>query len=767
MKKLKQIVAAFTLGIAFMTACNDAPPIIKDASILPIPVSLTQDTTCFVLPNSTTIGINHPDLKPAAEYLASILSPATGYKFKISEGQGNINLGIGSMEGTEDAYTLVSNPESVNITGNTYRGVIAGIQSLRQLFPAEIESDKKVSGMSWGIPSVQIQDAPRFGWRGLMLDVSRHFYSKEEVMEFLDLMALYKLNKFHWHLTDDQGWRLEIKKYPLLTEKGAWRKFNNHDHDCIKYAAEQDNPDYEIPTDKIQIVEGDTLYGGFYTQEDVKEVIAYAQVRGIDIIPELDMPGHMLAAVSNYDGISCFEETGWGSTFSSPVCPGKDSALEFCKNVYTELIELFPYEYVHIGGDEVEKTNWKKCPDCQARMKEHSLKTEEELQAWFIHEMEKFFNSKGKKMIGWDEIIEGGLSETATVMWWRSWAKLAPSQTTGQGNDLIFTPNAPFYLDYAQDKKSVLNIYHYDPMKEVPDADKQHLVKGVQGNIWCEWIPSRERMHYMAAPRMLAIAELGWSANDRKDWTDFQTRMADQFGRLNVMDIQYRIPDLEGFMKKNVFIGEKKVEITCLDPSASIHYTTDGSTPTLESPKYDGNLVLTETTELTLRVFRPTGKRSDIVKAYFEKTEYSPATTAAPSNPGLKATWYDFKGKTCAEIASAPVKKTYRVEDVTIPRDVRSYIIGLTYKGYINIPEDGIYSFLLSSDDGSMLYIDGKQVIDNDGLHAPGEVTGQAALKQGYHPIEVQYFDHGGGSINLKVCGNDGKEIPFTYLYAH
>ena len=767
MKKLKQIVAAFTLGIAFMTACNDAPPIIKDASILPIPVSLTQDTTCFVLPNSTTIGINHPDLRPAAEYLASILSPATGYKFKISEGQGNINLGIGSMEGTEDAYTLVSNPESVNITGNTYRGVIAGIQSLRQLFPAEIESDKKVSGMSWGIPSVQIQDAPRFGWRGLMLDVSRHFYSKEEVMEFLDLMALYKLNKFHWHLTDDQGWRLEIKKYPLLTEKGAWRKFNNHDHDCIKYAAEQDNPDYEIPTDKIQIVEGDTLYGGFYTQEDVKEVIAYAQVRGIDIIPELDMPGHMLAAVSNYDGISCFEETGWGSTFSSPVCPGKDSALEFCKNVYTELIELFPYEYVHIGGDEVEKTNWKKCPDCQARMKEHGLKTEEELQAWFIHEMEKFFNSKGKKMIGWDEIIEGGLSGTATVMWWRSWAKLAPSQTTGQGNDLIFTPNAPFYLDYAQDKKSVLNIYHYDPMKEVPDADKQHLVKGVQGNIWCEWIPNRERMHYMAAPRMLAIAELGWSANDRKDWTDFQTRMADQFGRLNVMDIQYRIPDLEGFMKKNVFIGEKKVEITCLDPSASIHYTTDGSTPTLESPKYDGNLVLTETTELTLRVFRPTGKRSDIVKAYFEKTEYSPATTAAPSNPGLKATWYDFKGKTCAEIASAPVKKTYRVEDVTIPRDVRSYIIGLTYKGYINIPEDGIYSFLLSSDDGSMLYIDGKQVIDNDGLHAPGEVTGQAALKQGYHPIEVQYFDHGGGSINLKVCGNDGKEIPFTYLYAH
>ena len=220
-------------------------------------------------------------------------------------------------------------------------------------------------------------------------------------------------------------------------------------------------------------------------------------------------------------------------------------------------------------------------------------------------------------------------------------------------------------------------------------------------------------------------------------------------------------------MKSNVINKKKKVEITCLDPSATIHYTTDGSIPTLESPKYDGNLVLTETTDLTLRVFRPTGKRSDIVKAHYEKTEYTPAKQVAPSNPGLKATWHDFKGKKCAEIADAPVKKTYRVEDVVIPSGVKSYIIGLIYKGYINIPEDGIYSFYLSSDDGSMLYINGQVIIDNDGLHAPGEVTDQTALKKGYHPIEVQYFDHGGGSINLKVCDNHGKEMPFTYLYAH
>lgn len=257
-----------------------------------------------------------------------------------------------------------------------------------------------------------------------------------------------------------------------------------------------------IPEDKIRIVEGDTLYGGYYTQEDIKDVIAYAKVRGIDIVPEIDMPGHMLAAVSNYEGVSCFNETGWGSTFSSPVCPGKDSALEFCKNIYAELIDLFPYKYVHIGGDEVEKTNWKKCPDCQKRMRDNNLKTEEELQSWFIHDMERFFNEKGKEMIGWDEIIEGGLSKTATVMWWRSWVKDAAAQATGQGNPVIFTPNGQFYLDYAEDKNSIASIYNLNTADGLT-PEQQALILGVQGNIWCEWIPSNARMQYMAIPRLL------------------------------------------------------------------------------------------------------------------------------------------------------------------------------------------------------------------------------------------------------------------------
>lgn len=762
----KWMATCMLAGSLLLGACTSTPPTVRDVSLVPLSNSVQQDSSIFVLSKSSTIGVTDPQLAPAAEYLASLLSPATGYTIKVKEGEGTITLSLGEITGKEGAYHLNANADKVTIQGNSYGGVIAGIESFRQLLPPQIESKQVVNNVDWAIPGVTIKDAPRFEWRGIMLDVSRHFYTKEEVKELLDIMALYKMNKFHWHLTDDQGWRIEIKKYPLLTEKGAWRKFNSHDKECIRMSKTQDNTDYAIPEDKLRIVEGDTLYGGFYTQEDIKEVIAYAKVRGIDIVPEIDMPGHMLAAVSNYKGVSCFDETGWGSVFSSPVCPGKDSALEFCKNVYSELIDLFPYKYIHIGGDEVEKTNWKKCADCQKRMRDNGLKTEEELQSWFIHNMEGFFNEKGKEMIGWDEIIEGGLSKTATVMWWRSWAKKAPSQTTEQGNSIIFTPNGQFYLDYQQDKNSVPNIYNYNPLLKELTPEQHSLIKGVQGNIWCEWIPSRERMQYMAIPRLLAIAELGWSDPSQKDWNAFSQRMVNQFERLSIMNVNYRMPDLEGFRDTNAFIGEGTVNITSLDPKAEIRYTTDGSMPTLQSPKYEGPIKVTETTDFTFRTFRPNGKPGDVFKTKYIKSSYSPAVKAAPSNPGLKATWHEYKGNKCSEIEKAPVNGTYPIEDVMIPKKVKGNI-GLIIKGYINAPKDDIYTFTILSDDGSILKINGEMVVDNDGPHAPKELSGQKALAKGYHPIEVRYFDHNGGTLKMTVTGSDGKEIPFTHLYAY
>ena len=757
----KQFLAACSLtGALMLSACSPTTPAAHDVSLIPVPKEIKNVNGQFILKNGMTIGVADKQLLPAANYLSGLLSRATGYIYNVREGDGDISLAVSDIAGqNEGAYTLDVSSGKVQIKGNTYGGVISGIESLRQLLPAEIESPEVVNDITWSVPAVQITDAPRFGWRGLMLDVSRHFSTKEEVKELLDMMALYKLNKFHWHLTDDQGWRIEIKKYPLLTEKGAWRTFNNHDRECMRLAKSQDNPDYELPAEKLQIVQGDTLYGGFYTQEDIKEIVEYAGVRGIDVIPEVDMPGHMLAAVSNYSGVSCFNQTGWGTMFSSPVCPGKDSALEFCKNVYSEIIPLFPYKYIHLGADEVEKANWKKCPDCQKRMKDNGLKTEEELQSWFVHNMEKFFNDNGKEMIGWDEILEGGLSPTATIMWWRTWSPNAVPEATAQGNHAILSPNANFYFDYQQDKNSLPGVYNYNPMPESLSDAQKALILGIQANLWCEYIPSFERAQYMIMPRMLAMAELAWSDPSVKSWDGFKERMVKQFPRLNIMDVNYRIPDLEGFNNTNAFVGEGTLTVTCLDPSAEIHYTTDGSTPTLESPQYKEPVKVTETTDFTFRTFRPNGKKGDIVKTRFIKSEYAPAAEATPSKKGLQAVWHEFKGSACDEIEKAPVNGTYEISEVTIPAEVKGNI-GLVVTGYFNAPEDGIYTFNLLSDDGSTLKVDGELVVDNDGPHSPREVVGQKALAKGLHPIEVKYFDHNGGMLQMKVLTADGKELP-------
>ena len=758
MYKLLSAIIVFWSVIG-LVSCSPSASSQKDVMIIPQPKEITYSNGKFLLKEGMVIGVANEQLLPAAEYLSTMLSKATGFTLQTAVGDGSIQLSLCEGEGPEGAYQLHVSSNKLEIKGQSYGAVISGIETLRQLLPAEIEASTVMSGVEWSVPALQINDAPRLAWRGLMLDVSRHFYTKEEVKELLDMMALYKLNKFHWHLTDDQGWRIEIKKYPLLTERGAWRSFNNQDRQCMDLAVKGDNPDFNIPEDKLQIVQGDTLYGGFYTQEDVKEIVAYAAVRGIDVIPEVDMPGHMLAAISNYKGISCFDKVGWGDVFSSPVCPGKESALEFCKNVYSEIFPLFPYKYVHLGADEVEKINWKKCPDCQKRMRDNGLKTEEELQAWFVHTMEKFFNENGKEMIGWDEILEGGLSETATIMWWRTWNPEAVPMATAQGNHAILSPNANYYLDYQQDKNSIKNMYNFEPVIDILNADQKKLILGLQANVWCETIPSRERMQYMVMPRMLALAEVAWVEPEAKDWNRFVNHMVAQFPRLDVMNVNYRIPDLEGFYETNAFVGEGLLDIKCLAPDVEIHYTTDGTIPTVESALYEGAMKVTETTDFTFCTFRANGKKGDIVKTRFISDELAKGVDAQPAQPGLQAVWHEYGGDECAGIETAPVRGTYQISQIEIPTEVKGKI-GLVITGYFNAPVDGVYTFMLLSDDGSILKIGDNVVVDNDGAHAPRERIGQKALAKGLHPIEVKYFDHNGGVLNLKIIDPNGKELP-------
>ena len=740
----------------------------QEIAILPTPVSLTEQSGSFVLKDGMKIGVSDQSLFPAAGYLQEILRNVISSSVEVTTDKSQVDMyfQLKDTVGKPGSYKLESTPEYIRVEATDYSGIISAITTIRQLLPATIEVQGEKQNYS--IPVVQIEDAPRFEWRGFMLDASRHFWNKKEVKHVLDLMSLYKLNKFHWHLSDDQGWRIEIEKYPLLTEKGAWRKFNTQDRTCMARAKEEDNTDFLIPEDKIRIVEGDTLYGGYYTHDDIKEIVAYATQRGIDVIPEIDMPGHFLAAISQYPELACDGLIGWGEIFSSPICPGKDATLEFCRNVFKEVFELFPYEYVHMGGDEVEKANWKKCPLCQKRIRTEKLGSVEELQAWFVRDMEKFFLANGKRLIGWDEVVADGLSSDAAITWWRSWAKDALPTATAQKQKVIACPNEYFYFDYAQDQNSVKKILAYDPCAdERLSPEQKKYIWGVQANLWAEWIPTMKRIEYLIVPRMIALSEIAWAEPTAKPGLEeFYRQLVPQFKRMDVMRVNYRVPDLQGFYKVNAFIDETTVELTCPLPGTEIRYTTDGSMPTKESALYNGALEVGKTTDFAFRTFRPDGSPSDVVRTKYVKAPYAEAVTApAALQPGLKAVWHDFRGSLCADMDAAPVKGEYVVESVSIPEEVKGNI-GLVLTGYLEVPADGIYTFALLSDDGSTLMLDGELLGDNDGAHSPVEIIVQKALKAGLHPIEVRYFDCNGGVLQMELVNEKGEKevLPSAWL---
>ena len=758
-------------SLLIVSACvfsSCTPTVKQEIAILPTPVSLTEQSGSFVLKDGMKIGVSDQSLFPAVGYLQEILRNVISTSVEVTTDKDQVDMyfQLKDTGGKPGSYRLQSTPEYIQIEASDYSGIISAITTIRQLLPAAIEVQGEKQ--TYSIPVVQIEDVPRFEWRGFMLDASRHFWSKDEVKHVLDLMSLYKLNKFHWHLSDDQGWRIEIEKYPLLTEKGAWRKFNEQDRICMARAKEEDNTDFLIPEDKIRIVEGDTLYGGYYTHDDIKEIVAYATQRGIDVIPEIDMPGHFLAAISQYPELACDGLIGWGETFSSPVCPGKDATLEFCRNVFKEVFELFPYEYVHMGGDEVEKANWKKCPLCQKRIRTKKLGSVEELQAWFVRDIEKFFLANGKKLIGWDEVVADGLSSDAAITWWRSWAKDALPTATAQKQKVIACPNEYFYFDYAQDQNSVKKILAYDPCAdERLSPEQKKYIWGVQANLWAEWIPTMKRIEYLIVPRMIALSEIAWAEPVAKpSLEEFYRQLVPQFKRMDVMRINYRVPDLQGFYKVNAFIDETTVELTCPLPGTEIRYTTDGSMPTKESALYNGALDVTETTDFAFRTFRPDGSPSDVARTKYVKAPYAEAVTApAALQPGLKAVWHDFRGNLCADIDSAPVKGEYVVESVSIPEEVKGNI-GLVMTGYLEVPADGIYTFALLSDDGSTLTLDGELLGDNDGAHSSVEIIVQKALKAGLHPIEVRYFDCNGGVLQMELVNEKGEKemLPGAWL---
>ena len=578
----------------------------EDCPILPRPQQVDRQQGEYVMRGEQTVAF--PDSSAGAHtvfrYLSEALRPAgISLKQVAPEAKASI-LWSFSDQLAEEAYTLTITPEAISICSNpSAKGLFYGVQSLLQLLPPSAWDTKQKPAKSYQLPAMNLTDAPRFAYRGAMMDVGRNFLPKEAVLKMLDLMAFYKLNRFHFHLTDDQGWRIEIKKYPRLTEKGAYRKQTQVGH-C----------DYYFPRRYDGIEKR-----GFYTQDEIREIVRYAADRFITVIPEIEMPGHSSAALACYPELSC----GLGKTyvvrdyydvFDEVYCP-KEHTFRFLEDVLTEVIDLFPSHYIHIGGDECPKKAWKKCSHCQALMKQLNLPDESALQSWFIHRIEKFVNSRGRDIIGWDEILEGGLAPRATVMSWRGEA--GGIEAARQQHSVIMTPGEYCYFDFYQEDPEEAplaiggylpldKVYSYNPLPGELTAEEQKYIIGVQANIWGEYIQTPDYFEYMTFPRLIAMSEVQWTQPERKDFASFARRLDREFERLGYRGVNacrhfYNVL-IEGGWKE-----EKKnfeVDLHTLCPDADIRYAIGDSVITPSSARYEHPIVLTEEATVYAQAFR-------------------------------------------------------------------------------------------------------------------------------------------------------------------
>jgi hexosaminidase len=644
------------IALALLLAAGCAPAAVRPPSLLPLPRQLTARPGSFEVTRTFQVLVqpDSPAVRTLAELFAAPLREATGWPVPVqarrpgdsapersrpeaarpdSQEPAGEPPAAGALvlrvvpdtTSSPEAYTLDVAPESIQLTAPTPLGLARGLQTLRQLLPPAYErAVQRTSAAAWGvaqlppepvkawrIPALRVDDAPRFSYRGLHLDVGRHFFPPAFVKQYIDLLAAHRLNTFHWHLTEDQGWRIDIRQYPLLATVGGCRKET--------MVGENFNP----------YIGDNTPYCGYYTQEEVKDIVAYAAARQITIIPEIEMPGHSLAAIAAYPELSCeparFEvATKWG-IFEPIYCPSEET-FTFLQNVLDEVLALFPSRYIHIGGDEAPKNLWQKNPVAQQVIKREGLQTEAELQSYFVRRIERFLSQRGRRLIGWDEILEGGLPPAATVMSWRGTA--GGIEAAKEGHDVVMAPTSHVYLDYYQGDPAsepfaiggftpLEKVYSFEPVPTELTAEEAKHVLGAQGNVWTEYIPTSEHALYMAWPRAAAIAEVTWTAKEQRDYADFTRRLGEHFRRLDMLGLPYRLPDVQGVPDSAAArtTGELRLELRSLHPDVAIHYTLDGTEPTSASARARGAFTIRVPEQgLTLRVrsILPNGRMSSV-----------------------------------------------------------------------------------------------------------------------------------------------------------
>ena len=605
------------IGIAGALA-NQNPK--RPITIIPQPVKMEIHSGEFSITANTKIICSRSgrDVRLTADYFAEKVRKVTGFVLPVTDQKKGSLSNVITFQIIHDkklgneGYELNVDSNSIVIRANTSAGLFYGVQTIFQLLPPELFGITSHPELKWSIPAVSIFDVPRFKWRGMHLDVSRHFFPKEFVKKYIDDIVMYKMNTFHWHLTDDQGWRIEIKKYPLLTTIGAWRK------------GSMIGPYSDQKFDSIR-------YGGFYTQDDIREVVAYAASRHVTVVPEIEMPGHSLAALASYPKLSC---TGgpfdvgesWG-VYDDVCCP-REATFTFLENVLTEVCKLFPGKYIHIGGDECPKIRWKTCADCQKLMKRKKLKNENQLQSYFTKRIEKFVNSKGKQIIGWDEILEGGLAPNAAVMSWRGTA--GGIAAAKKKHFVVMSPGSHCYFDYYQGNPKyeplaiggytpVEKVYSYEPIPDVLSSSQRQYILGAQGNMWTEYVATPEHVEYMIFPRICALAEVVWSPKELRNYSDFRERLIRHFTVLDILGIHYSkaLYEIQTTIRPLPTADGISVALSSAFDSTGIRYTLDASRPTPTSLQYRMPIAITKSSMLTFASFDRNGQHGNTLDQEF------------------------------------------------------------------------------------------------------------------------------------------------------
>lgn len=741
MKKFILSVAS-ALSLCLGLQAQTPKPYNEGINIIPLPKELKQETGEFRLNGQTTFVAKGKEATTIAKFIASKMRRSTGLALSVKNagGKNTIKLSINpKLSLGKEGYTLKSDPQGVEIVGASAQGLYWGMQTLLQLLPAEIESKTLAQGIKWSVPAVSISDEPAFAYRGMHLDPCRHFATVEEVKTHIDMLSMFKINKMHWHLTEDQGWRIEIKKYPRLTEVGSKRA------DAVG-----------------------RVTNGFYTQKDIKEVVAYAQARFVEIIPEIEMPGHAMGAIVAYPHLACNPKTQKGSEYTirelwgveqDVFCAGNEDVYKFLQDVIDEVAPLFPGEYFHIGGDECPKTRWKSCPKCQARIKAEGLKDEHELQSYVIRRAQKMLDKHGKKLIGWEEILEGGLAPSATVMSWIG--EQSGIKSANMGHDVIMTPGSGgMYLDFYQGDPKLEPValccyvplektYSYYPVPEDIAPDKRHHILGAQANVWSEYLYTDSLRQYSAYPRTLALSEVVWSPREKKNFADFSRRLNNASVRMDQYKINYHIPlpeQAHGSLNYVAFTDTTSLALKTTRP-IKVVYTTDGSTPTINSPEYKEPIKINRSMVIKTASVLPSGKTSPVRVITFDKQVPQAASltleTQLEEGLRIKTSVGDYERTSDLTGVNNWTNAVIRKVEHIIPDKLNNNFDEIQRKaviaeGYVKIPEDGCYVFSTNNEE---LWINGEKLIDNGGeIKKSSRKDKSVALKAGYHKVKLIFI---------------------------